>query len=140
MFGAWCNWQTVKPRWEDQQLPLLLSPLSDTQVYAQEESTPSPTPNPQQLVIEEIREVFGKNADDAIKVFSCESGLKSKCNDGLNKNGSVDCGVGQINTVHGINRKWLLKPEINIRVAKQLFDEQGWNPWRSSNNCHHMLG
>jgi hypothetical protein len=131
-------WEKKQQDWYDSQVSMLLSPTwGSNEVQAQEIE---PTPSPEELVIAEIKEVFGKDGDDAVRVFTCESKLKSKCNDGLNKNGSVDCGIAQVNSVHGVSRKWLLKPEINIRVAKQLFDEQGWNPWRSSNSCHHMLG
>lgn len=94
---------------------------------------PTPTPDP---IEQEIRNVFGEEADNAIKVFSCESGLKSKCNDGLNKDGSVDCGVPQVNSIHGVSRKWLLNYKIAIQVAKQLYDESGWRPWISSYKCH----
>lgn len=76
----------------------------------------------------EILEVFKGEYKNAIKIASCESGLRPDAwNE--NTNGSVDVGVFQINSVHGIRAKWLLNPEVNIRVAKQLFDEQGWNPW-----------
>lgn len=93
-----------------------------------------------ETVEDEIHAVFGEKAGEAIKVFSCESGLRSVCNDGTNRNGTVDCGVPQINTAaHGINRKWLLEPGIAIRVAKKLYDEQGWGPWYSSRSCHGLL-
>jgi hypothetical protein len=88
----------------------------------------------------EIKAVFGNDGDDAIKVARCESGLRPQvCNDGLNSNGTVDCGVFQVNSIHGVNRKWLQDRGINIRVAFGLFKDQGWEPWRSSNKCHHML-
>jgi len=135
----WMNWEARQVAWADSQVSMLLSPTWGSQAEAKE-IEPTPTPSPEDLVIAEIKEVFGKDADDAIKVFRCESGLKSKCNDGLNKNGSVDCGVAQVNSVHGVSRKWLLKPEISIRVAYELFLEQGWSPWKSSNHCHGLLG
>jgi hypothetical protein len=80
-------------------------------------------------VEDDIRHVFGKDAEDALKVFKCESGLKPSAFNGVNTNGSWDAGVAQINSVHGINKKFLLNSQINIRVAKVLFDEQGWTPW-----------
>ena len=102
--------------------------------------TPTPTLTPLNNRLEsEIKDVFEDKADEAIKVAQCESGLRLKfCNDGLNKNGTVDCGVFQINSqVHGINRKWLNNVTINVRVAKQLYDEHGnWSAWKSSKHCH----
>ena len=103
---------------------------------------PAPSPTPTiaipPTVEEEIREVFGEHTEEALKVARCESGLRETvCNDGLNRDGTVDCGSFQVNSnVHKISRKWLKNMEINIRVAKQLFDEQGWTPWYSSYSCH----
>jgi hypothetical protein len=106
-----------------------LSPLSEiTTVYVTVYELP-------QTIEEEIRAVFGKDAEDAIKVAKCESGMRADAKN-HNNNGSSDGGVFQINSVHGIRAKWLSNPSINIRVAKQLFDEQGWTPWRYSYWCH----
>lgn len=83
-------------------------------------------------VEDDIRQVFGDKAEEAIKIFKCESGLQSKCNDGLNRDGSVDCGVAQVNmNAHKVfNRGFLLEPEINIRIAKKIYDNnKGWGPW-----------
>jgi hypothetical protein len=137
----------MTPTWESQQLKLgtnMISPISNEsllmgQVYAQEAPTPTPTPDPIQLAKEEIRRVFGDKAEEAIKVFTCEGLRSNRCNDGLNKDGSVDCGVAQINTIHGISRKWLLNYKINIAVAKQIYDEhRNWSAWYSSKSCHHL--
>jgi hypothetical protein len=88
----------------------------------------------------EIKAVFGKDGEDALAVARCESHLRpSVCNDGMNSNGTADCGLFQVNSIHGIDRKYLTNQTINIQVAKMLFDDQGWEPWRSSNACHHML-
>ena len=125
----WGLWEAGQLAWADRQVPILLSPLGSTPIQAQEAPTPSPTPSAIEVREQIIRDVFGADAEDAIKVFTCEGLRSNKCNDGLNKNGSVDCGVAQINSVHGVARKWLLNPEINIRIAYQLFQEQGWNPW-----------
>lgn len=78
---------------------------------------------------QKIKHVFGEDGEDAIRVFKCESGLQSKCNDGLNSNGSVDCGIAQINSIHGVPRRFLLNEDVSLQVAKQIFDQQGWNPW-----------
>ena len=86
---------------------------------------------------EEILEVFGEeHFGKALKVFKCESGLDPKAINKANPNGTIDVGIPQINTVHGIAIKWLENYEIAIRVAKQLYDEQGWSPWHYSYNCH----
>lgn len=89
--------------------------------------------------VEIIKQVFGKDADQAIAVARCESGLRSNAINKANKNGSKDMGLFQINSVHGIPERYLLNPVINAQVAKQMFDANGWNNWRSSNKCHGLL-
>lgn len=82
---------------------------------------------------DKVRMIFGRDGDDAVKVFTAESGLRSVCNDGLNTNGTVDCGVAQINSVHGVPRRLLLDEDINIMVAKNIFDNRGnWSAWYAS--------
>lgn len=128
----------VTPEAEESAKPSFRAVMSITPTPTQIPS-PTPTLEPEQVKVEKIvREVFGDKADEAIKVFKCESGLRSKCNDGTNKNGTVDCGPAQINSqAHQVARKWLLNPEINILIAKQIYTEQhGWSAWRSSRKCH----
>ena len=106
-----------------------LVPLSEVVTYALPATTEA-----------EIRAVFGKDGDDAVSVARCESHLRPQvCNDGMNSDSSVDCGIFQVNSIHGIDRKYLTNQTINIQVAKMIFDEQGWGPWRSSNSCSHVL-
>lgn len=124
--------------------PDIISPLGSgiPMAYAakldEEYKAKQQDPDPQQLIEDEIRRVFGDKADEAIMVARCESKLGLyKCNDGLNSNGSVDCGVFQINSIHGVSRKWLDNYKINIQIAKQLYDEHGnWSAWYSSRSCH----
>lgn len=81
-------------------------------------------------VEEYVRYVFGDEADNALAVFRCESGLRPDAYNPSNSNGSTDTGIAQINSIHGIREKWLKNYKINILVAKQLFDEHGhWGPW-----------
>lgn len=70
----------------------------------------------------------------ALAVSQAENGTR-KCdrdNKGLNKDGTHDIGVFMINAYWQRNRatdKELRDCLTNIRVAKQIFDEQGWSPW-----------
>ena len=81
---------------------------------------------------------FGKNAPQAIRVFKCESGLRPAA-----VSNTHDYGVAQINLVSHASKipaddkvAWLFEPENNIKLALQLFIYSGWNPWKSSFNCH----
>lgn len=84
-----------------------------------------------QLILEYIVEVFGDDADRAIWVAKCESGLKASAINDQNRNGTVDYGVFQVNSVHiktygtGFTKSW----KENVDVAKKIFDQQGFKPW-----------
>lgn len=76
-----------------------------------------------------IGRVFGARAPEAIRVAICESSL----NPGAIGPGGR--GLFQINPRHhmwrvqAVRGTTLFDPMTNIRVAKHLFDEQGWRPW-----------
>ena len=119
-----------RPTWASSQLhPELVQYMFDDRELNPQNYIKAPEPTPEPRTNEDIiREVFGEDSDRAIQIAKCESGLRSDAwNE--NTNGSVDVGLFQINSVHGVRAKWLLNPDINIQVAKQLFDEQGFNPW-----------
>ena len=119
-------------------IPMAYASVLDSSITTA--SVPEATPSMQELVEAEIKDVFGEKAEEALKVARCESKLGLyKCNDGLNSNGSVDCGIFQVNSIHGVSRKWLNNYKINILIAKQLYDEQGgWGAWYSSKSCHNL--
>lgn len=77
-----------------------------------------------------IREVFGPDGAVALRIAVCESGLDPNM---IGRLGEV--GLFQIRPeFHGwrvgaVGGSNLADPATNIRVAKHLFDEQGWRPW-----------
>ena len=80
---------------------------------------------------------FGANGEKAVRVFSCESGLRPAA-----VSYTYDYGVAQIHLASHSAKipaddkvAWLKVPENNIKLALQLFMASGWNPWRSSQNC-----
>lgn len=57
---------------------------------------------------------------------------------------SADFGLMQINYIHtkyirGINEKALYDPIVNLRVAKYLYDQRGWQPWYMSAYRHQSV-
>lgn len=107
-------------------------------------TVPSPTPTPVVLPdyfndltevpvdalmkYELIKRYFGDDTYRAVRVAHCESRLiQWKRN--TNKDGSVDVGMFQINQYWHGHRGDLTDIEENVRVAKEIYDEQGWNPW-----------
>jgi hypothetical protein len=80
-----------------------------------------------------------------MKVVECESGRRPGVQP-KNKNGTKDTGLAQINDVHkeqveenGWTTEDLKDPKVNLNFAYQLYREQGWRPWKNSNNCHGLL-
>ena len=94
-------------------------------------STPSASLSDKEEVMDYILEVFGKDADRAIWMAKCESGLRKNAYNGSNSNGTADYGVFQINSVHQkrFGQGYMVDWKENVRVAKKIFDEQGFYPW-----------
>lgn len=88
------------------------------------------------MIVAEIKKVFGNHSEEALQVAKCESGIADKTN--INKNGTFDSNIFQINSIHvkrfgaGFIKDW----KENINVAYKIFDEQNWNPWV----CAHKIG
>ena len=104
----------------------------------QPEPTTVPTPKPKvvvsadkQEVVDYITEVFGEDAEKAIAVANCESGLRVNALNDKNRNGTIDHGVFQINSVHTKSRGSEFKTDwkANVRTAKAIYDEQTFRPW-----------
>lgn len=76
-----------------------------------------------------ICEVFGEQCENALIIAKYESGFKNNIVSKTN-----DYGLFQLNCrwqgrrVGGDCTKFF-DFETNLRVAKQIYDEQGWNPW-----------
>ena len=69
----------------------------------------------------------------ALAVSQAENGTR-KCDrqGGKNSNGTYDWGVFQINEVHlkkGYSHDDLKDCLTNIKIAKAIYDRQGWEPW-----------
>jgi len=78
---------------------------------------------------QEIYSVFGDDFDLAMKLLECENPTLNPKAVNINddKHKSRDLGIFQINSYWQQieNEKFLFNYEINIRIAKQIFDESG---------------
>jgi hypothetical protein len=76
-----------------------------------------------------IRAIFKDDAALAISIAKCESGLRADARN-VNNNGTVDVGLFQINSVHGVSERFLTDPITNTMVAKEIYDGRGnWSAW-----------
>lgn len=121
---------------------------------SEEERTESPSTPPAVSEIErEIREIFGKDSKIALAVFKTESALDpTNQNWNCYYNGksdickpadrhrawSVDCGVAQINHIGKECPKELFNYRENIRIAKEMFDRRGFQPWVTYNEGYYL--
>lgn len=84
-----------------------------------------------------IRQAFGDKANQALKVARCESGLVPNARSKTSTATGVFQilkGTWQANT----NEPWskVSDAPTNIMVAKKLYDNRGWQPWKASIKCH----
>lgn len=75
--------------------------------------------------------------DTACRVMLAESGGRPGATH-VNKNGSKDIGLFQLNEVHakkvGGNIESLYDIQTNVRLAGAIYERQGWNPWAVCKN------
>lgn len=110
--------------------PYVTPYISTTIVEAKEE----PKPVFKNNIEAYIYEVFGEDYDDAMKVLECENrGLNPNAIN-HNRNGSIDEGIFQINSIH--KQPNMQDYKANIDYAYKIFKRQGWSPW----SCSHKVG
>lgn len=51
----------------------------------------------------------------------------------INRDGSVDIGIFQINSVHGYDREWLKDVRNNLTAAREIYEKQGLTAWATFN-------
>jgi len=111
--------------------------------------TPSPLPTPTPTVcktekcqvLQYITEKFGERAADAIVIIrTCENSTFDQSRTNHNRNGTVDYGIFQINSIHEKRYGGAFKTDwkANIDVAFEIYKSAGekFTPW----TCAHKIG
>jgi hypothetical protein len=80
-----------------------------------------------------IRTQFGSEGEIAIAVAMAESRMNPKAYH-INSNGSVDCGLFQINSIHKPTKEQCENPEENVKMAYEIYKRGSWNAWSAYNN------
>lgn len=76
--------------------------------------------------------VFKQDSKMALAISQAENGTRQCNRIHVNKNGTLDYGVFQVNSIHGSTE--LLDCRKNIEVAYQIFKKSGWSPWVTFKN------
>lgn len=97
--------------------------ITSPEVRGEEQSSPT---------IELIKKAFPENFETMLAIAKAESRLRPDAVN-INKNGSKDCGIFQINSVHGYDCEWLKNPSNNIKVAREVYEKQGLKAWSTWN-------
>ena len=108
--------------------PIPQAPLSEREKYW--------SPVIRSLIVERIKELWGSEAENALKVFTCESGLNEKAInwDDAKITGYPSQGIAQINRPYD---ERLLEWEYNLDIAyNEFWLPRGWQPW----TCATLLG
>jgi hypothetical protein len=112
------------------QPPILVKKRETKIIYIQEFT--NSLPKPETPIEKYICEKFKSDCQLALAVAKAESGMKEE-EIGVNRDGSIDMGIFQINSVHwsknGCNPKSLLDAYKNVDCAYQIWKSSGWNPW-----------
>lgn len=86
-------------------------------------------------IVAYITKVFGRYGTDvavqAINCFYSESGLRTEAVNDKNSNGTVDRGVAQINSIHGLSKEDAHDFIKNIDMAEKVYLRAGksFRPW-----------
>jgi len=114
-------------------VPQIVTPIAEAKELApqptpsQKEYTPAEVAN---LIVEEFKDLGPNVVKKALDIAWCESRWNEKAINNKNKNGSVDYGVFQINSIHKQSPDSMLKAEENIKFAKQMFiKNKSWGAW-----------
>lgn len=80
-----------------------------------------------------IRDVFSNDPDVAVAVAMAESHMRTDATH-TNTNGSVDCGLFQINSIHKPTAEQCSDARANVELARKIWNRAGWSAWSAYNN------
>lgn len=83
---------------------------------------------------EKIRITFPEEPDIMLAIAKAESQLNPHAINRANRNGSVDTGIFQINSIHGYDEEYLKNEDNNLKIAREIYEKQGITAWASYNN------
>ena len=110
-----------------EELPSAVDPCTLRDVVCEEENS----------IEEIISRTFPEDPRTALAIAKAESGLRADAV-GVNRNGTKDAGIFQINDVHGHSLEERLDVSNNIRIAREIYDRRGWDAWSAYLNNSYL--
>lgn len=109
---------------------------------------PIPEPPKPKTLDDLFTEYFGDNANTMKAICAAESGLTADAISKPNRNGTLDYGLCQVNSIHlwrvAGDYTRLLDAETNIRISKDIYDDRlswdddGFKAWTTYNHKKHL--
>lgn len=114
----------------------------DTEVENTENDTSLPVE--QQIegisfIEDKIKNTFPEQADIMLAIAKAENrNLLANPTPNHNSDGSIDCGLMQINSIHGYTCEYLENIDNNLEVARYVYDTQGITAWSTYNSGKYL--
>lgn len=116
------------------------------------EVAPTPQPvslavvqTPQQLfTVSELKAIvhrkfgYGLVGEQAECIVTHESGWNPEAISPPNTKGTVDKGMWQINSIHGLPDSYTMNPVDATDWARMMYEQQEWRPWVARKHCRHL--
>lgn len=110
----------------------LIASFSQTMIGVSAMSQPEPISLNEYITAEAIK--YDQDPYIVHSIIQCESQGDYKAIN-YNKNGSIDKGLLQINSIHNTEGLDLLNPKDNLEFGLKLMKEKGTEPWKYSKHC-----
>lgn len=82
---------------------------------------------------DKIKQTFPEQPEIMLAVAKAESKLNPHATN-INRNGTKDTGIFQVNSVHGYNEEWLKNEDNNLKAARKIYEKQGLKAWYAYQN------
>jgi len=77
---------------------------------------------------DKIKRTFPEEPETMIAIAKAESSFRADAVN-VNRNGTKDCGVFQVNEIHGYDCEWLKDIDNNLLAAREVYEKQGLTAW-----------
>ena len=84
-----------------------------------------------------IKKYFKDDYQTALAIATAESRMRTVVYH-KNSNGTMDCSIFQINSIHNPTREQCENAEENIKLAYRIYQKSGWKAWATYNSSKYL--